>query len=90
MAEFRRDLCDKKLLQDTKSSAKYQFLMSLETAQGVCFALIPSVVFSGGIEAIEDYYRTLESITPEDVRTAANQFLAENDRTTITLMPAGR
>jgi zinc protease len=90
VAAFRRDLCDKKLLQDTKSAAKYQFLMSLETAQGVCFALMPSVVFSGGIEAIEDYYRTLESITPEDVRAAANQFLADNGRTTVTLMLAGR
>lgn len=89
-AAFRRDLCDKKLLQDTKSAAKYQFLMSLETAQGVCFALMPSVVFSGGIEAIEDYYRTLESITPEDVRSAANQYLIGNGSTTVTLMPAER
>jgi zinc protease len=87
---FRHELCDKKLLKDTKSAAKYQFLMSLETAQGVCFALMPSVVFSGGIEAIEDYYRTLESITPEDVRAAANQFLIGNGSTTVTLMPEGR
>jgi zinc protease len=63
--------------------------MSLETAQGVNSALRPIVVFTGGIEAIEDYYRTLESITPEDVRAAANRFLVENGRTTITLVPAG-
>jgi zinc protease len=87
---FRRNLCDTKLLQDTKSEAKYQFLMSLETAQGVCFALMPSVVFTGGIEAIEDYYRMLESITPEDVRAAANQFLSINGSTTVTLTSAGR
>jgi zinc protease len=87
-ASFRQKLCDKKLLQDTKSAMKYEFLMRLETAQGVCFALRPVAVFTGGIEAIEDYYRTLDAITPEDVRAAANQFLVEDGRTTVTLTPA--
>lgn len=86
--KFRRNLCDSKLLQDAKSSMKYGFLMSLETAQGVCFALRPIVVFTGGIEAIEDYFQTLDSITPEDVRAAANRFLVEKARTTVTLIPA--
>ena len=87
--KFRRDLCDEKLLHDTKSAMKYGFLMSLETAQGVCFSLRPIAVYTGGIEAIEEYYRTLESITPEDLRAAANRYLVENGRTTITLVPAG-
>jgi zinc protease len=87
-ANFRQNLCDPKMLQDTKSAMKYGFLMSLETAQGICFALRPVVVFTGGIEAIEDYYRTLESITPEDVRAAANKYFVDNSRTTVTLMPA--
>jgi zinc protease len=86
---YRRNLCDPKLLQDTKSAMKYEFLMSLETAQGICFSLRPSVVFTGGIEAIEDYFRTLDSIIPEDVRAAANTYLVDNGRTTITLAPAG-
>jgi zinc protease len=87
-AKFRRSLCDKKLLEDTKSAMKYGFLMRLETAQGVCFALQPIVVFTGGVEAIEDYFRTLESITPEDVRAAANRFLVENAKTTVTMTSA--
>jgi zinc protease len=86
--QFRRDLCDEKLLRDTKSAMKYEFLMRLETAQGVCFALRPTVVFTGGIEAIEDYYRTLDLVTPEDVRAAAKRYLVENGRTTVTLVPA--
>jgi zinc protease len=64
------------------------FLMSLETAQRICFALREVVVFTGGIEAMEDYYRTLDSITPEDVRAAAARYFVENGRTTITLLPA--
>jgi zinc protease len=86
-AKFRSDLCDAKLLQDTKSAMKYGLLMRLETAQGVCFALRPFVVFTGGIEAIEDYFRTLDSIGPEDVRAAANRYLGESGRTIVTLLP---
>lgn len=36
---IRTEPCDQKFLQDTQSAMKYGFLMSLETAQGVAFAL---------------------------------------------------
>jgi zinc protease len=88
VAKFRQSLCDKKLLQDTKSAMKYGFLMRLETAEGICFALRPVVVFTGGIEAIEDYFQTLDAIAAEDVRAAANRFLTDNAKTTVTLTPA--
>ncbi len=86
--KFRSDLCDEKFLQDTKSAMKYGFLMSLETPQGVAFALRNFAVFTGGIEAVEEYYRTLDSVTPEDVRAAAQKFLVENGRTTVVLVPS--
>jgi zinc protease len=86
--KFRVDPCDAKLLADTKSAMKYGFLMRLETPQGIDFALRNFAGFTGGIEAVEDYYRTLESITADDVKGAANKFLVENNRTTVTLLPA--
>jgi zinc protease len=86
--KFRSDTCDPQLLADTKSAMKYGFLMRLETPQGINFALRPFVVFTGGIEAVEDYYRTLDSITPDDVKAAASKFLVESGRTTVTLLPA--
>jgi len=67
---------------------KYGFLMQLETPQGIDFALREFAVYTGGIEAVEDYYRTLESITAEDIKAAANRFLVETGRTTVTLLPA--
>jgi zinc protease len=85
---FRAGLCDAKLLADTKSAMKYGFLMQLETAQGINFALRDIAVCTGGIEAVEDYYRTLESISAEDLKAAASKFLVETNRTTVTLLPA--
>ena len=85
---FRDELIDEKLLNDTKSNMKYGFLMRLETARGVAFSMMPYVINTGGIEAVNDYYRTLESVTPEDVREAARRFLVENGKTVVTMVQA--
>jgi zinc protease len=90
VALARDSLVDAKLLADTKSAMKYGFLMRLETAQNVAFALIQPVVDTGGIEAVNDYYRTLESLTPEDVRDAARAVLVDRGLTKVTLLQAER
>jgi zinc protease len=86
--KFRTGPCDAKLLADTKSAMRYGFLMQLETPLGIDSALREYAVFTGGVEAVEDYYRTLESVTAEDVEAAANKYLVEAGRTTVVLLPA--
>jgi zinc protease len=85
---FQSELSDARKLENTKSNMRYSFLMNLETARGAAFSLINVVVNTGGIEAIEDYYRTLEAVTAEDVRKAAQTYLVDSGRTTVTLLPA--
>jgi zinc protease len=82
---FREELVDEKLFNDTKSNMKYSFLMGLETAQNVAFAMMPYVIFTGGIEAVDEYYQTLASVTREDVRAAAQKYLAENSKTVVLM-----
>ena len=79
---------DAKLLASTKSAMKYGFLMRLETPLGIDFALREFAVNTGGIEAVEDYFRTLDLITTEDIKDAANKYLVETGRTTVILLPA--
>jgi zinc protease len=67
---------------------KYSFLMGLETGQQVAFSLIPFIINTGAIEAVGDYYATLESVTAEDVREAARTYLTEEGRTTATMIQA--
>ena len=76
-------------LAAVKSAIKYSFLMGMETAQDVAFAVMQTVVATGRIEPIEDYVRTLDAVTPEDVREAARQFLVDTGRTTITMVQEG-
>ncbi len=86
VARFQRDVTDATLLADTKRNMKYGFLMGLETAQNVAFAMIPFVINTGGIEAVNDYYRTLDAVTAEDVRTAARRYLVADGRTIVTMI----
>jgi len=86
---FKTDPVDAKQLDDTKSNLKYGFLMGLETAQNIAFSLIPYAVNTGGIEAVDAYYRTLDTITPEDLRAAAERFLVDSGKTVVTMMQAG-
>jgi zinc protease len=84
--QFKTDLVDEQVLVDAKSNMKYGFLMRLETAQQIAFSMIGYVIRTGGIEAVEDYYRTLDAVTAENVRTAAQQWLVDSGRTTGTMV----
>jgi zinc protease len=90
VARARDELVDAKVLADTKSAMKYGYLMRLETAQDVAFSLIAPVVNTGTLEAVDDYYRTLDSLTPEDIREAARTVLVDRALTRVTLLQAER
>lgn len=87
--KFKTELCDETMLKNTKSNMKYGFLMGMETAQNVAFSLIQPIINTGGVEALEDYYKTLETVTAEDLRAAAEKFLIESGRTTVLVVQKG-
>jgi zinc protease len=86
--QARTELVDPQVLADTKSNMKYGFLMSLENAQGIAFSLIPFVINTGGLEAVEAYYDTLDGVTAEHLREAARRYLVPEQRTTVTMIQA--
>jgi zinc protease len=83
---FRDTLVDPARLEATKRHLRYRFVMGLETAQEIAFATRQSIVSTGRLEPVEDYYATLAAVTPEDVRTAARTWLVENGRTIVTVV----
>ena len=85
---FRGELVNPEVLADTKSNMKYGFLMGLENAQDIAFSLIGFVINTGGIEAVETYYDTLDGVTAEHLRQAARQYLVPEHRTTVTMIQA--
>jgi zinc protease len=84
--QFQSVLVDARRLADAKRALKYSFLMRLESAQDVASSVLRPIVNTGRIEPLEDYYRTLEAITPEVLREAARKYLVDSRRTTITML----
>ena len=83
---FHDTLPDAGLLASIKSNLRYRFVMGLETAQDIAFAVRTPIVSTGRLEPIEEYYATLESITAEDVREAARRYLVASGRTIVTMV----
>jgi len=81
IAHYSKNPPDAKRLHDLKSRLKYGFLMGLDTPDRVASRLARYIAVSGGIDAIEELYRTFKAITPEDLQTAAQRYLVTEKRT---------
>ena len=84
---YQNNLVDKKKLEDLKKRQKYAFLMSLDTPANVTGNLARIVAITGGMDAVEQYFQTLASITPEDIQEEAKT-MTEDKRTIIELQGA--
>jgi zinc protease len=83
---FQATLADAKHLAATKSNIRYSFVMGLETAQQIASAARQSIVSTGRLEPLEEYYATIAAVTPEDVRNAARTYLVDSGRTIVTMV----
>ncbi len=85
----QRSTIDQAQLAATKSHIKYGFLMGMETAQDVAFSVMQSIVNTGGLEAIEEYFKALDRVNASNVRDAGRRHLVETGRTTIIMVQEG-
>ena len=76
---------DAKRLEDLKKRTRYQLLMGLDTPDHVAGALASFVALSGGIEAVDQMYATIDQVTPADVQAVAKKFL-EDDHLTVAIL----
>ena len=83
--EFKKELVSHDDLENIKSRIRYDFLMGLDTPENVTSSLARMVALNGDLESVDQFYKTLESVTPEDVRAAAEYYLQNDRRTTLIL-----
>jgi zinc protease len=88
VARYRERPPDPARLADLKSRLKYEFLMGLDTPDGVASGLARIVAVTGGIGAVDDLYATYARIEPEDVQAAAREILVPTGRTVAVLREA--
>lgn len=84
--KYRTEIMDKQKLEALKSNLKYSFLMRLSSTARVAGSLARIIAVSGGIETLDTYYETLETITPEDIKMAAEKYFTDKRKTEILLL----
>ena len=86
--KFKSELVGTEELESVKKHNRYSYLMSLDTPERVGSRLVRIVALTGGIEAVDEFYDTMESITPEDIRAAGEKYLQKERRTILVLKGA--
>ncbi|MFI5371947.1 MAG: M16 family metallopeptidase [Candidatus Eisenbacteria bacterium] len=76
---------DAKRLEDLKKRRRYQMLMGLDTPDHVAGSLAQTVALTGGIEAVDRLYETIDQVTPADIQTLARKYLQDGHRTVAIL-----
>ena len=90
VAEFQAAPPDAQRVAEVKSRSKYGFLMNLETPSAVAGALARLIALTGGVEAVDQLFATLDTVTPLDVQAAARATLARERRTVAVLREGER
>ncbi len=85
IAKARVELVDEIKLNELKSNMRYRFANTFDSTDSIAGTLASFVHFERDPEIINRLYRTYSDITPEDVRTYANQYFIDNNRTTVTM-----
>jgi zinc protease len=84
--KFQTQPMDKNKLEQLKSNRKYSFLMRLSSTERVASSLPRFIALTGDMDAVDQFYATLETITPEDIQQAATKYFSDNRKTEIILV----
>jgi zinc protease len=82
---FQQTLPDEKKLGDLKKNMKYSFLMNLDTPSKVASVLARTLALTADINTIDVFYRTLETVTPQDIQNIAKSYFLPEKRTVVIL-----
>ena len=86
--EYKSDPVDAEQLEEIKSRQRYGFLMDLNSPDNVAGSLARYVALTGGIDVVDQYYATLDEITPADIQQIASEYFVEDHRNVVTLKGA--
>jgi zinc protease len=85
---FKNNPVDQIKLDNLKKKTKYSFLMGFNTPDNVAGGMARFIAVTGGIEGIENEFRLMNEVTPEDIMEAAKQF-DTNKMTVVRLIGEG-
>ncbi|MCI0604833.1 insulinase family protein [bacterium] len=92
LEQMKQKPVEAKRLEDLKSNRKYSFLMSFDTSKsitnGFYRSMAPYLALIHGVAAVDQIFKTYDSITPGDIQNAAKQYFQKEKRIVVTLTGA--
>ena len=93
IAEIERmksEAVDVSVLADTKAHMRYSFAMGLNNPSSIAQTLGHYLQLTGDPETVNRVYELYDLVSPEDIRTVANKYFAETNRTVVVLTQEGQ
>ncbi len=85
LEELKKKPVNEELLEQTKSRNKYQLLMELDDPSNIAEVLSYFIWVSNDPGALNKYYQTLMSVTPEDIMNTAQKYFTPEGLTVVTV-----
>ena len=93
LAEARNSLLPAQRLADAKSFNKYAFARTLDSTERIAAVVSRYAPYRRSYDTVNNYYRTVDSLTPAEVQAAAQKYFVDNSLIVATLskdpLPAG-
>lgn len=84
-AKARVETVDTKKLNNLKSNLKYSFVNGLDSSEAIAGTLASYMHFTRDPEVINELYHSFDNISAKDITDAANKYMVDSNRTTITM-----
>ncbi len=82
---YTKELIAKDKLDSTRSRLRYSFALSMNSSEAIAGTLATYIGLRRTPETINKLFSLYDSITPEDIRSAAAKYFVDKHRTIVTL-----
>lgn len=85
IAEARASTVSDARVAEAKSSSRYAFARTLDSTERIAAVLSRYVVYRRSFVTVNNFYRSLDSITPADIQATARKYFTDNGLVVTTL-----
>ena len=72
-------------LASTRSRLRYSAALTMNSSEAIADAIAPYIALRRTPDTINKLFQIYDSLTPEDIKSAAGRYFVENNRTLVTL-----
>ncbi|HXG58396.1 MAG TPA: pitrilysin family protein [Thermoanaerobaculia bacterium] len=84
-AKLRENAPSAERVDEAKANTRYSFVRSLDNTDAIASTLAVFVGYRGSYDTINNAFRQLAAVTPEDIQAAAGKYLTDNNVVVTTL-----